>query len=170
MSDEQKDKKFRIVGLGEILWDIYNGEKFIGGSPANFAAHIAHAGQDAYLCSRVGEDEDGDDLLQRLNKLNVNISGVQHDIFKPTGKIKITLDTAGNPEYHCTSDVAFDYMRFDTIWERLAPQMDAVFFGLLAQRTELSRQAIQLFLKNATTALKVCDVNIRSWNSYSPDQ
>ena len=159
------EKKLKIAGLGETLWDIYEQEKFVGGSATNFSVHVAQSGQDAYLFSRVGDDKNGRELLQKLSDVNVNTSGVQHDIFKPTGSLHISLDEEGNPDYHCTKDVAFDYMRLDSIWEELAPQMDAVFFGMLAQRNDVSREAMNGFLKKATTALKVCDLNIRQWNS-----
>lgn len=165
MTAPQNRKKFKIAGLGESLWDMYGHEKFIGGSPANFAAHIAQAGLDAFLFSRVGEDDLGRELLRELAEFGVDISGVQGDLFKPTGAVRISLDQFGQPKYDCSRDVAFDFMRTDSLWEELAPQMDAVFFSLLAQRSETSREAMQLFLQKATTALKICDVNIRHWNA-----
>ncbi|MBN1559233.1 carbohydrate kinase [candidate division KSB1 bacterium] len=167
LPDDKKEKKFQIAGLGEVMWDVYGDEKFIGGSAANFAVHIANAGQDAYLCSRVGDDTDGHELVEKLNDRRVTTDGVQFDIFKPTGRLNITLERDGNPAYHCTRDVAFDHLRLDSIWEDLAPKMDGVFFGLLAQRSEPSREAIHAFLNKATTALKVCDLNIRKWDSMS---
>jgi fructokinase len=165
--DDRRDNKFKIAGLGEVLWDVYGEVKFIGGSAANFVVHIARAEQDAYLCSRVGDDEDGHKLLEKLKEMNVCTDGVQHDIFKPTGRLKIDLDSEGNPTFHCTTDAAFDHLRMDSIWEELAPKMGAVFFGLLAQRSEPSREAIHAFLKKATNALKVCDLNLRKWDSIS---
>ncbi|MBN1465510.1 carbohydrate kinase [candidate division KSB1 bacterium] len=167
LPDDKREKKFQIAGLGQVLWDVYGDEKFIGGSAANFAVHIANAGQDAYLCSRVGDDKDGHELLEKLNDMRVTTAGVQLDIFKPTGRLNITVDRDGHPNFHCTTDVAFDHMRLDSIWEDLAPKMDAVFFDALAQRSERSREAIHSFLKKATTGLKMCDLNLRTWNATS---
>jgi len=146
MTGEKKQKIIKIAGLGEVLWDLYDHEKFVGGSPANFAAHIAQAGHESYLCSRVGEDDNGRELVEKLNEMNINTSGVQFDIFKATGTVKITVDKTKSPIYACSSNVAFDDMRFDSIWEEIAPQMDAVFFSLLAQRSEGSREAMFTFL------------------------
>ncbi len=167
MTSDETKKRFKIAGLGEVLWDVYGDEKFMGGSPANFSAHIALSGQDAYLFARVGDDQAGRDLVREVKSYNVNIEGIQTDIFKPTGTVKISLNAGGQPVYQCTSNVAFDYMRVDSIWEDMAPDMDAVFFGLLAQRSETSREAIYTFLNEASTALKICDVNIRRWDAVT---
>ena len=158
-------EKFKIAGLGEILWDIYDDGRFIGGAPANFAAHIAQSGQQAYLFSRVGDDEPGHHAIESLKALHVNTSGVQTDIFQSTGSVKISLDAQGNPHYSCSTNVAFDDMRMDSSWEELAPQMQAVFFGLLAQRSETSREAVRQFLSMASSALKIFDINIRKWDT-----
>ncbi|MBN1480924.1 carbohydrate kinase [candidate division KSB1 bacterium] len=155
----------KIVGLGEVLWDIYNGRKFLGGSPANFAVHSALAGHNAYLCSRIGDDETGRAILTELQQKNINVSGVQLDIFKNTGVVRIRLDEFGHPSYDCTNAVAFDDMRLDSVWEELAPQMDVVFWGMLAQRSDISREAMQAFIKIANKAIKVCDLNIRRWDA-----
>ncbi len=162
---EEKKRVFKIAGLGEVLWDVYGDEKYVGGSPANFCAHIAMSGHDACLFARVGDDQAGRDLVRHVKGFNVNVDGIQTDIFKPTGTVKISLDATGRPNYTCTSDVAFDHMRVDSIWEEMAPEMEAVFFGLLAQRGETSREAIYTFLNKANTALKVCDLNIRRWDA-----
>jgi len=165
MSQEQ-ERILKIAGLGEVLWDVYENEKFVGGSPANFSAHIALAGHQAYLFSRVGDDQSGHELVLKIGELNIDVEGIQFDIFKPTGSVKISLDS-GQPTYTCTSDVAFDYLRVDSTWETLAPQMDAVFFGLLAQRSLTSCEAIHEFLRKATTALKFCDLNLRRWDAMT---
>jgi fructokinase len=162
---DEKKRILKIAGLGEVLWDVYGREKYVGGSPANFCAHVAMSGHEAFLFARVGDDQAGRDLLREVKSFQINVDGVQTDIFKPTGSVKISLDAAGQPQYDCTRDVAFDFMRVDSIWEDMAPNMDAVFFGQLAQRSETSREAIYTFLDKATTALKICDLNIRQWNA-----
>ena len=62
---------FQIAGLGELLWDDYGDERFIGGSPANFAVHVAYSGHAAVLLSRVGEDQDGTEILEKLTELGL---------------------------------------------------------------------------------------------------
>lgn len=156
------DKK--IAAIGEIVWDDYGDKRCIGGAPTNFISHIAQSGKAAYLFSRVGDDDAGRELLEKLGERTIDISGVQRDIFKATGAVKITLDDEGNPSYTCTQNVAFDDMRIDSTWEELAPSMDVIFFGMLAQRQPASREAITTLLRMAPNALKVLDGNIRKWD------
>ena len=158
-------KQFTIAGLGEILWDIYGNEKFIGGAPANFAAHVQQTGQRGLILSRVGQDELGEALLIQLDKMGLEPASIQVDTSYPTGTVLVTLDQSGVPSFQCTKDVAFDHLQFDKRWQVLAPKIDAVLFGTLAQRNEKSRQTILEFLGAAPQALKIYDVNLRGWDS-----
>jgi hypothetical protein len=53
------DKRFTIVGLGEVLWDLFPEGPRFGGAPANFAGHAARLGAEAVMVSQVGDDELG---------------------------------------------------------------------------------------------------------------
>ena len=54
-----RSAKYTIAGLGEILWDIYDDKKFLGGAPANFALHVQRLGHEGLVLSRVGNDPEG---------------------------------------------------------------------------------------------------------------
>jgi hypothetical protein len=43
-----------IVGLGEILWDVFPTKRELGGAPANFVYHTSQFGFDGYKMSREG--------------------------------------------------------------------------------------------------------------------
>ena len=38
-----------VVGLGEVLWDVFPEGKKLGGAPANFAYHAAQLGLDGIV-------------------------------------------------------------------------------------------------------------------------
>ena len=42
-----------LVGLGEVLWDVFPDAAHFGGAPANFACHAAGLGGDAWVVSAV---------------------------------------------------------------------------------------------------------------------
>lgn len=44
-----------IVGIGEVLWDVFPEGKRIGGAPANFAYHMSQFGFDSRVVSAVGK-------------------------------------------------------------------------------------------------------------------
>jgi len=155
---------FKIAGLGEVLWDVYDGQKYLGGAPANFAAHVVQAGHRGIIMSRIGQDQLGTDLLEQLNQKQLATTTVQKDASRPTGTVNVTIDDKGVPKFECTNNVAFDYMNYDPSWKKMTKQIDAVLFGTLAQRHSTSRQAIQAFLNDADDVIKMFDINIRNWN------
>lgn len=157
-------KKYTIAGLGEVLWDIYGEQKFLGGAPANFAAHVQQAKHRGLVLSRVGQDDLGKTLCAALAEMGLDVAAVQIDPWHPTGTVKVTLDQAGVPSFACTKNVAFDYLEFDKKWQLLAAKIDAVLFGTLAQRNEKSHQTIMDFLSAASRAIKIYDINLRGWN------
>ncbi len=61
-----RDKKFCVVGLGEVLWDVFPAGHRLGGAPANFAYHAAALGADAAIASSVGPDELGQEIFAQL--------------------------------------------------------------------------------------------------------
>ena len=46
----------KIIGLGEVLFDVLPEGAKLGGAPANFAYHIGQFGFDAMAVSAVGND------------------------------------------------------------------------------------------------------------------
>ena len=156
--------KYTIIGIGEILWDIYGETKYLGGAPANFAIHCHNLGDDGFIVSRVGADSHGDEIKIALKQKKLNNQFIQTDKIKPTGSVSVTLDEAGKPSFDCTKDVAFDYLEFDPRLINLAGNADAVLFGTLAQRNKTSRQTIHQFLSQENNLLKIYDINLRGWN------
>lgn len=46
----------KIIGLGEVLFDVLPQGAKLGGAPANFAFHVSQFGYDAVAISAVGND------------------------------------------------------------------------------------------------------------------
>ena len=61
----------KILSFGEIIWDVYENEKFIGGAPLNLAAHCSKQGADAFMLSSVGNDDLGKCALNEVKNFNV---------------------------------------------------------------------------------------------------
>jgi fructokinase len=151
-----------IVGLGEILWDFLPSGRQLGGAPANFAYCSHLLGNRALVASRTGTDDLGDEIRDRLTQAGLGHDFLQSDSKHPTGTVKVTLDSTGQPNYEITEAVAWDFMEWTESWEALARTTDAVCFGSLAQRSPESRATVLKFL-DATRqdALRVFDVNLR---------
>jgi fructokinase len=154
--------KHTVVGLGELLWDLFPAGKQLGGAPANFAYISSLLGEEGIPASRVGKDKLGEEALQRLGAVGLCTEFIQQDPDHPTGTVKVEVDRFGQPRFEITEFVAWDFFAWTHPWQELADRTDAVCFGTLAQRSEHSRSAIQSFLlATRPDAVRVCDINLR---------
>ena len=153
-----------IVGLGEAVFDIFDDRSVLGGAPLNMAvcAHqlLAPVDGDGIVASRVGADDLGRQLYRSLKKRQMETDFVQLDPDRPTGRVLVTL-TDDEPSYDICSPAAWDALQFDRRFVALASKCNAVCFGSLAQRSIMAREAVERFLRNASQALKLFDVNLR---------
>jgi fructokinase len=162
-------KNYTVVGLGELLWDVFPQGKQLGGAPANFAYITSLLGDSGIVASRLGDDSLGREAQEKLQRLGLKTRFVQLDSEHPTGTVNVQLDEKGQPQFHITESVTWDYLEWTAQWQALAAQADAVCFGSLAQRCQASRETIRAFIKNLRPgAARVFDVNLRQ-NFYSEE-
>ena len=150
-----------ILGLGELLWDDFPDGRRPGGAAANFAYHAGLLDADVGVISRVGDDQDGRDLIAEIELAEVDPVLVQTDPIHPTGVSSIELDE-GQPSY-MIHPAAWDHIEVTTDTIDTVAGADAICFGTLAQRHADSRAAIQAYVKAAAEggAVVVFDVNLR---------
>jgi fructokinase len=157
-----------IVGLGEVLWDVFPEGPRFGGAPANFACHAAMLGAEAVMVSQVGDDELGQRAIASLRGHGVNTDHIGRSGDSPTGTVQVELDEAGKPRFEIRERVAWDSIPWSDDLEALAARADAVCFGTLAQRGETSRRTIRRFLEaTGPDCLRIFDVNLRQ-QFYDP--
>ena len=144
-----------IVGIGELLWDIFpDGRKVAGGAPFNFAFHCHQLGHPATIVSRVGDDDLGRELREEVKRLGLDDTDIQTDREHPTGTVRVTVDERGQPSYEIVEGAAWDF-----IDEVPARDVGAVCFGTLGQRSPASAAAIRAFI--GAVPLRIFDVNLR---------
>jgi fructokinase len=158
-----------VIGIGEILWDVFPDGPRFGGAPANFACSVAELARDridVYAAGGVGADDLGRRAIEALHAHGVDTSCVAL-IDRPTGQVLVKLDAAGRASYEFAADAAWDNVAWPDGLQQLAARADAVCFSTLGQRSEISHQTIQRFVR-ATPAkcLRVLDLNLRPpfWN------
>lgn len=157
-----KPRQYTVVGLGELLWDLFPQGKQLGGAPANFAYMTALLGDRGIVASRVGGDRLGQEATWQLASSGLDISVIQIDTEHATGTVRVEVDAKGQPEYRIVEDVAWDHLEWTREWGELAESADAVCFGSLAQRSPRSRATIRQFLRAVRPeAVRIFDVNLR---------
>jgi fructokinase len=150
-----------IVGLGEVLWDLFPDEAKFGGAPANFAYHAGQLGAKAVTVSAVGRDELGEKALEKLRSVGMSTEFVQINQY-PTGRVHVTLDDRGHASYRFEDNCAWDHLEWRDELKELAASLHGVCFGTLCQRSFESGRTIQEFLAHVPSdRIKVYDINIR---------
>lgn len=159
MEHDKDTKRPLVVGIGELLWDVFPESKKAGGAPINFVYHTTQMGANGCAISAVGNDVFGTEIIRELEKNHVcnYIEKVEH----PTGSVLVELRN-GSPSYTIIEGVAWDYLPLTGQSIELIKKADAVCFGTLAQRSTVSRETITTLLDYVKEeALCFFDINIR---------
>lgn len=145
----------KVLAFGEILWDVYPTEKFLGGASLNFGAHLAKHGHEVYMLSALGKDGYGDEALEQVRKWNLKEDYIAR-FETPTGTCVVTLDDKGMPSYDLKNHVAYDYIPGEAEGD-----FDVLYFGTLALRGEHNRASVKKLLAEKQFQQVFVDVNIR---------
>jgi len=158
----------KVIGIGELLWDVLPDGKKLGGAPCNFVYHCQKQGREGLVLSAVGKDKDGMEILELLKTKGLSSELIQVND-KPTSTVDVALDENGVPKFTIHENVAWDFISYDESLRQIVPEADIVCFGTLAQRNSFSRNTIVKTLKTCKPdSLIVYDVNLRQ-NYYSPE-
>lgn len=153
---------FKVIGLGEVLWDLLPSGPQLGGAPANFACHARQLGADVQVLTRIGNDSYGRQILQRFGDMGINTSAVQLDPLLPTSTATVSIDPSGVPRFTIRDHVAWDALALSDDALAAVRNAHALCFGTLAQRTPAAAATIQQLLAvSSVSALKVFDLNLR---------
>jgi fructokinase len=153
---------FKVIGIGEVLWDLLPSGPQLGGAPANFAYHAHALGAHASVVTRVGDDSLGRDIFARFKEFGFPNETVQVDEQTPTGTVTVRLDGEGVPHYTIHDNVAWDRLMVTPSALAAVREANAICFGTLAQRHATARATIQRLVAAAPAdAWRVFDINLR---------
>lgn len=150
-----------ILCYGEALWDCLPAGLFMGGAPLNVAYHLGQLGQPACLVSAIGQDQLGEELRRRADRLGIDHSLLASLDGPATGTVQVELEH-GKPSYTITQGVAWDQITVDAAVLSAAAGAQALVFGSLAQRSPFNRLGLSQLRKALDpSALVVFDINLR---------
>ena len=155
---------YRIVAMGDGLWDLFPDGPRFGGATANYACHASILGADVHMVSGVGEDERGEALLQVYQKHGVSTDLVQVLKDYPTGVVNVELTESGLPTFTIGENAAWDHWEWNDEIEGTVRQADVLYFGTLGQSGETSREGIRRALAMAQdqNIPRILDINLRA--------
>lgn len=154
--------KLKIIGIGEVVWDEFNGSLVLGGAPLNFAHFARQLGAQSYIISAVGNDELGEKALNLVGQIDVDKSYIQVNEL-PTGVVHAEqVPDTDVVNYQIYENVAWDALQYDPSVESLFVDADAVCWGSLVQRTsQVHKNVLKMLEHVPDSCLKVFDINLR---------
>jgi len=152
-----------IVAVGESLWDqLPGGSTAFGGAPANVAIHAAALGAEAWLVSAVGNDARGNMAFERLDVAGVNRTAVTRVGGRPTGAVQVGIEPRGRLSYSVATETAWDAIPWSATIEGAVRRAEAICFGTLAQRSQLTKDTIRHAVgATQPRSWRLLDVNLR---------
>jgi fructokinase len=142
--------------------DIFQDYQRIGGAPFNFAFHLKKMGFQVRFFTRVGDDGHGRQIVDMLKENGFSATDVQIDSRHPTGTVGVDLDERGVPHFDIRENVAYDYLKLDSLKDLDRDAVRMITFGTLAQRTDHGYSQIRHFItKKAAHSTCFCDINMR---------
>ena len=147
----------KVLSFGEVLWDVYENSKYIGGAPLNFAAHFKKCGGEARIITAVGCDSLGQETISAIKALGIGTDYITISE-KHTGRCLVKLDENQVPSYNLLDDVAYDFIQKPDF---NAEKFDVLYFGTLAMRNEHNRDTLKQIIDENVSAEVFVDMNIR---------
>lgn len=153
----------RSLLYGLILFDIIEGEKYIGGPAINIALHMACHGYESTLVSCVGDDVLGQQSKDLLFHKNISQKFIQTDVNHETGWVNVFLDDAGNPSFEIMKPVAYDFisMSEEQLNDLGQTEFDILYFGTVVQRNDVSAETLKSLLQHVNYKEVFFDINLR---------
>ncbi|MBS1800581.1 MAG: hypothetical protein JSS95_12245 [Acidobacteria bacterium] len=162
------DEGMRVLAVGEILWDIFDGTEILGGAALNFSANIQRLGGEATLITGVGADDRGHRATNAMKRLGLSTDAVQIVAGEATGIALVQSNPRGETTFHIPRPAAFD--RFDprapSISADAQGPIDWIYFGTLLQTEPEMEAFIAELIRTRPNARCFYDLNLRTghWN------
>ena len=152
-----------MLAIGEILFDMFPEGRRLGGAAFNFAFHIHRLNGPLRFLSRIGNDPEGRAILDFLGDQRFPLDDLQQDAEHPTGRVNVSLDQPGGPQFEILPGVAYDNISSTPSIERfVAEDCRLIYFGSLIQRTPQGARTLRRILgRRAPRAECFFDVNLR---------
>jgi fructokinase len=155
-----------IVCFGEVLWDVFPDKKKIGGAPLNVALRLNTFSHNVSMVSAIGNDVLGTKLLEYIQANGVDASCIQVTNAYNTGVVQVNLNKNGSATYDIAYPSAWDKISLTKEMGNLVKNADALVFGSLVTRDNLSKNTLYNLLE--LSKYNIFDLNLRPPH-YSKD-
>ena len=178
----------RVLCLGEILFDcladqvgrsleeVESWTPYPGGAPANVACALIKLGTSAGFIGCVGKDQPGDEVVEVLQLVGVDTTGVQRHLTAPTRQVYVIRSESGDRIFagfrdHDTTEFADTRLQASQLPVQLFEAADFLVLGTLELAYPDSRDSVfhALHLAEQYNVKILLDVNWRPVFWHNPD-
>ncbi|MBD1849536.1 carbohydrate kinase [Leptolyngbya sp. FACHB-711] len=178
----------QVLCLGEMLWDciadhpadsvnaVKSWTSYAGGAPANVACGLVKLGTPAALIACIGEDVPGEQLVEILEQIGVDLRGIQRHATAPTRQIDVLRSNTGDRTFAGfrggeTTDFADTRLKAELLPIDLFEGAQFLVCGTIGFAYPESRAAFEraIALAKAQSVHMVLDVNWRPvfWQDHA---
>jgi fructokinase len=161
--DDGQPARHRILGIGELLWDLFPDGPRLGGAPFNVTANLHRLGHDAAFVTAVGDDQFGRDALRTVEAFGVEATFISVALDLPTGTVAVEPGPRGGHRFVIRSPAAYESIGDgQALLARVAAwRPDALIYGTLAQRFGGARKLTEEIGRRIEPRHRLYDVNLR---------
>lgn len=160
---QDSDHPTTVAVVGEVLFDHFpDGTKVLGGAPFNVAWNLKGLGQNPLFVSAIGEDAEGDAILDSMKRWKLRTEAVAKATERSTGRVVVTMQDS-EPSYEIPLDQSFDNLNADQFETDLFDSLsDAqlMYHGSLFFRTATNQTFFKQLLQKVNLP-RFVDLNVR---------
>ena len=162
-------ERSRILGIGELLWDLFRDGRRLGGAPFNVVANLRRLGHPAAFVSAVGDDELGRAAVAAAHALDVDATFISVSPDLPTGTVEVIPDPVEGHRFAIGSPAAYESIGDgEALVAGIADwRPDALVYGTLAQRFAGVRELTGYVCLEVAPGHRLYDLNLRD-GTWSP--
>src|SRR3954463_7298285 len=98
----------RVLGIGELLWDLFPDGPRLGGAPFNVVANVRRLGHAAAFVTAVGDDDLGRAALAATERLGVEATFISVGRALPTGTVEVATDPVEGHRFTIGAPAAYE--------------------------------------------------------------
>ncbi|MGH9648563.1 MAG: PfkB family carbohydrate kinase [Bryobacteraceae bacterium] len=152
-----------VIVVGEVLWDLFEQSRRLGGAPLNFGVHARRLGHPVTLISALGADEPGEQAAGMIAALDLDTRFLQTTSRFPTGTAQVEIGHGGVTRFTISRPAAYDAVDLSARDLDLLDRCAAgwLYFGTLFASTDPGKKALHQILRASRGTAKFYDLNLR---------
>ena len=159
-----------VVVLGEVIWDVFEHSRRLGGAALNFAAHARRLGHFPSLISAVGTDPLGEEAAAAIAALGLDTRFLQKTTRFCTGRARVRMGPGDRTRFVIERPAAYDAVLLsDEEIEQIVQRAPAWFYyGTLFASTPEGEAVLLRLLDALPITTRLYDLNLRPGSDSEP--